>query len=104
MKRFAIPVMSVIVVAVSGFLVYRVQGENNAMKINVVLHESENRLLKDQIHDLEHKMQSARTYEEGLTDGLMRSNNRGYTDGYHAAMNQVAEQQQQNEKKPKAGN
>ena len=44
-------------------------------------------LAKDEIREWSNK----RTYEEGLTDGLVRSGTTGYRDGYHAAMAQVEE-------------
>lgn len=102
MNRFVLPVFGLALCGIAGAVYFRVQGENNALKMSNMLYQSENRLLKDQLSETEFKMQSARTYEEGLTDGLMRSNNRGYTDGYHAAMNQVAEEKIATEDKKKS--
>jgi flagellar biosynthesis/type III secretory pathway protein FliH len=102
MKRFALPVIGLALCVFAGAVYHRVQGENNALKLENVLYQSENRLLKDELSE----KKSARTYEEGLTDGLMRANNRGYTDGYHAAMSQVSEEKQaaEDKKAAKAGN
>ena len=104
MKRYSIIAVCVGTVLTMYLYLCYLQGENNSLKMSKILYESENRLLKDQIHEMESKSVSARTYEEGLTEGLIRSNNRGYTDGYHAAMSQVAEQQAEKEKKTKVGN
>lgn len=114
MNRFVLPVIGLVLCGVAGTVYFRVQGENNALKLSNTLYQSENRLLKDQLSETEFKIQSARTYEEGLTDGLTRAKNIGYTDGYHAAMNQVseekiaAEDRERNKKNttpaPKAGN
>ena len=77
---------------VSMFSNYQQAGDKNASKLEVKLYESENRLLKDQLRETEHRLVTNRTYEEGLTDGLMRSNNIGYKDGYHSAMHQISEE------------
>lgn len=99
MKHFVAPVISVVLVIVMAYITYRNQGDNNALKLENTLRASENRLLKDQVAEYEFKIQSARTYEEGLTEGLIRSNNRGYTDGYHAAITQAAEEKTMKENK-----
>lgn len=110
MKRFALPIIGLALCVLSGAVYFRVQGDNNALKLENVIYQSENRLLKEQLSETEFKARSARTYDEGLTDGLVRSNNRGYTDGYHAAMSQVSEEKQTAEDKkttqaaPKLGN
>lgn len=63
------------------------QGEINRLKMeNSILNRSYD-LAKDEIREWSNK----RTYEEGLTDGLVRSGTTGYRDGYHAAMAQVEE-------------
>jgi flagellar biosynthesis/type III secretory pathway protein FliH len=98
-KQFIALVTSVVLVMVMAYITYRNQGENNALKLENTLRASENRLLKDQVAEYEFKIQSARTYEEGLTEGLVRSNNRGYTDGYHAATVQAAEEKMMKENK-----
>jgi hypothetical protein len=101
MQRFIVSVVCGSAALFSTYTCYRLQGENNTLKMSQALYESENRLLKDQLRENEHKATSSRTYEEGLTDGLVRSNNIGYTDGYHAAMNQVSEQKAIDEAKKK---
>lgn len=73
-----------------GFNYYQ-SGEINAMKLQEKLYQCENRLLLDQLREYEYKASSSRTYEEGLMEGLVRSANVGYKDGYHAAMSQAEE-------------
>lgn len=68
---------------------YYQRGEINAMKLQEKLYQCENRLLEDQLREYEYKATTSRTYEEGLTEGLVRSSSVGYTDGYHAAMAQI---------------
>lgn len=75
----------------AGFNFYQI-GITNALRIEEKHLNSENRLLKDQVNDLSTQILTGRTYEEGLTDGLMRSKNIGYVDGYHSAMAQVTEE------------
>lgn len=70
---------------------YYQRGEINALKLQEKLYQCENRLLEDQLREYEYKASSTRTYEEGLTQGLVRSASTGYVDGYHAAMSQVEE-------------
>jgi hypothetical protein len=75
--------------------VFSLQGKLNASVLDCRLLEAQNRLLKDQVFELEAK----RTYEEGLSDGLVRSGQVGYQDGYHAAITQMAEQKQLEEQR-----
>jgi hypothetical protein len=70
---------------------YYQRGEINALKLQEKLIQCENRLLEDQLREYEYKASTTRTYEEGLTQGLVRSASTGYVDGYHAAMAQVEE-------------
>lgn len=70
---------------------YAQRGEINALKIQEKFYQYQNRLLVDQIREYEYKAITNRTYEDGLTQGLVRSANVGYVDGYHAAMNQAEE-------------
>ncbi len=66
------------------------QGEVNRLKMENSILEKSYELAKDEIREWSNK----RTYEEGLTDGLVRSGTTGYRDGYHAAMAQVEETKQ----------
>lgn len=70
-----------------GLYVHRLQGENYKLSVSNTLFESENRLLKDQLREFEHRP----TYDEGLNHGLVRSSGAGYVDGYHAAIAQMNE-------------
>lgn len=81
-----------IALALSAGFNYVQIGRANTSEVVKACLEGENRLLKDQLNDITFKITSERSYEEGLTDGLVRSKNVGWVDGYHAAMAQVAEQ------------
>ena len=71
------------------------QGEVNRLKMENSILEQSYELAKDEIREWSNK----RTYEEGLTDGLVRSGTTGYRDGYHAALAQVEETKQYESKK-----
>lgn len=90
-KFYSISAIGVLALLFSFGLNYSQRGEINAMRLEQKLYQSENRLLKDQIQEYAYKATTTRTYEEGLTDGLMRARNIGYTDGYHAAIAQNEE-------------
>lgn len=49
-------------------------------------------LLMDQINELEFKMANTRTYEEGVMDGMVKSDDIRWTDGYHAGIAQMGGQ------------
>ena len=67
-------------------------GQINSFRLQEKISQAENRLLKDQINELEFKITTTRTYDEGLMDGLYRKNNQGYVDGYHAAISQAEDE------------
>jgi hypothetical protein len=75
-------------------LSFKQQGEINALTLRSEFLNSENRLLKDQVNELENLLPRKATYEQGLTDGLIRSATAGYTDGYHAAIQQISQQKE----------
>jgi CDGSH-type Zn-finger protein len=100
-RLFIQVVLGGLILALIGFSFWQGENEKQVLKLSNTLYQSENRLLKDQLTEVENKSRRERTYEEGLTEGLVRSNNRGYTDGYHAAMNQVSEEKQATAEKDK---
>ena len=86
-KFYGFALLGALIVSVG--LNFSQRGEINAQKLEEKLFRCENRLLLDQLREYEYKASSTRTYEEGLTEGLVRSSSVGYTDGYHAAMAQI---------------
>lgn len=90
-NQWAIAAITSIAFVASAGLNYLQIGKINGFVLQEKLIQAENRLLKDQIRDLDGKIARDRTYEQGLTDGLVRSKSVGYVDGYHSAMAQVSE-------------
>lgn len=50
----------------------------------------ENRIMHDQINDMQFAISSSRTYEEGVTDGVNKAKNADWIDGYHKGISQNA--------------
>lgn len=72
---------------------YVQQGQVNALTFQEKINLAENRLLKDELSDYERQWSLKGSYDQGLADGLIRSNSIGYRDGYHSAVSQMAEQE-----------
>lgn len=87
---------------VVGLVVIGLYAENQRFNARAVRYQSELILrqiaiLQDENADLKFQLSIHRTYEEGLTDGLVRAKNIGYTDGYHAAITQMEETKAESE-------
>ncbi len=88
MKDWLFSMLGIAAFCCLSFQQQRIDYAENQQKLSQI----QNGLLKDQINDLQFSLSSKRTYEEGLTDGLVRAKNIGYTDGYHSAIQQIEEQ------------
>lgn len=103
----------------SGFA-YNLNQQNQQLSLKGMIYEAENRLLQQEVRELQYKQQTSRTYDDGYNDALARMGShqgtyldgwlaaekiyrdKTYVDGYHAATEQIAWSQRiQQEQLPK---
>jgi hypothetical protein len=78
-----------IVIFISVVLTYLVLNEYKIAKFRAEVLEQRNNILLDQMNDLSEQLASARaakTYEQGIADGIQNSKDQSYMMGYHAAI------------------
>lgn len=93
-SRFVLSIGAIICVGAAGsYSLYKQTVETNRIAFSNTLYESENRLLKDQLKELEYRLSeniSRPSYEEGYRDAILRMGSPqqpgAYRDGYEAAI------------------
>ena len=91
--------------AVSGWLVaiaalvysFEVRWEMKKAILLNDLADHRNNLLYDQLQEMEIKVSTNRSYDEGFADAMVRSQSVEYVNGYHAAMNQLSNKSESEE-------
>lgn len=66
--------------------------ENERLKTKLNISDQRQVLNDDMIKEMEWRLSSARTYDEGFHDAIMYGQSKSYVDGYHRAIGQNQEQ------------
>jgi hypothetical protein len=73
---------------VAEFIIFSQNSELSRLKTENMLVKSQIEIMRDENNDIYRTMSSARTYEDGVRDGVENSKSIEWTNGYHAAISQ----------------
>jgi hypothetical protein len=72
----------------AAFTIFNQNSELSRLKTENILIKSQLEIMRDENTDLFRTISSARTYEDGVRDGIENAENISYVSGYHAAIAQ----------------
>lgn len=101
MKNYASTIITVVTVFIATYAFHQIssagnghliglQGRISALELENKMYQAQNRLLQDQVNDVEAQLanRSTKTYEQGFADAINRSKDQNWVDGYHAGIAQ----------------
>ena len=76
------------IVVFLAFVIFKQENDLSRYRTLREILMSENRILKDQLHDVEFTLTSSKSYEDGLAQGVKNAESTQYMLGYHVGISQ----------------